>query len=132
VPIQVPAPVELRVRKKWSRRAKINGYALLVFYIGVLAAGFYVFKGGAWFVFVWGSGLAAGIRYLRAARSLEGADQVPIDEQTRTIIVDYERKIRVDGQREAAHGTLSVAPVETDGELSVVADAGSLSKPEED
>ena len=129
--VQVPAPIEQRVRRKWSRRAKLIGYGLLAFYVGLLLAGFFLFKGGAWWIFIWGSGFAAGIRYLRVGRSLEG-DFVQIDDQTRNLIVDYEAKIRIEGQREVAHGTLSVAPMETDGELSLAADAGRLSEAEED
>lgn len=130
----MPASVDKRVRKKWSRRAKLIGYGLLAGYCGFLVTTLLLFETGTWFVFAWSSGFAAAIRYLRAGRLLESNPEVAIvDEATEKLLVDYREKIRVEGQREVAAGTLSIpdAPGGT-GELSFTPEAGALSSPSDD
>jgi hypothetical protein len=82
-------------------------------------------------ILMWGSGIGLGVRYLRAGRSIERADANDLDDPTKELVVDFEQKILVEGQREVASGTLSMSAPETDGKLSLAADAGRLSDVED-
>jgi hypothetical protein len=130
VPLSIPAPVERRVRKKWSRRAKVIGWTVLSAYLAFVLLAIFFFRGHGWFYFVWTSGFAAGIRYLRAGRELElPTDSTDVDDSTRKIIGDYEAKILSEGRREVAAGTLSIpATTEDRGQLSIASQAGGLSE----
>ncbi len=126
--LQIPASVERRVRQKWSRRAKLTGYVVLTLYIALLFAAMFLVKSRIWLVFMWSSGFAVGIRYLRAGRLLEReGDNAIVDEATKRLLNEYEERIGLEGRREVAGGTLSMPTGTGDGKVSLTHDAGGLS-----
>ena len=133
MPIQVPAPVEQRVRRKFSRRAKVIGYLVGAGYLGIIAWILHTDIRRWWFaLLLWGAGMGIAKRYLGAARKLEQPDSPdPQKKEAKDLVRFYEQKIAAESRRETAHGTLSVAAGETKGELSIPAEAGRLSDPED-
>jgi hypothetical protein len=130
VPIQVPAVVEARLRKRWSRRAKLIGIGLFAGY-AILLVLLFRFNVGPWIYFVTTSGVAVAVRYLRAGRHLAEQGELIADQQTQELIGSYEEKIRIEGEREVAHGSLSMPSGLEDGKLSLPREASALSSSEE-
>jgi hypothetical protein len=123
VTVRVPAAVETRVRRKWSRRAKLIGAGGIVLYLSCMIVPFVLFD-RPWIFMqafaMFNIGLAGGVRYLKAARLIElGKDQPVPDEHTRRLVDQYEERIRVEGRREVAGGSLSMPRTATEGELSL-------------
>jgi hypothetical protein len=128
----VPAPVESRVRKKLSKRARRIGLAVIGGYVLISIAGIFLFRGSHSFLFLWLTGIGVGVRYLRTANLLEKEDAVAPDDATANLLNEYESKVRAEAQREVAGGTLSLPAAESKGELSLARESGRLSIQEGD
>jgi hypothetical protein len=127
VSIEVPVPVEQRVRKKWSRRAKRIGWGVIGAYFLFSILGIFFLRGSHAFLFLWMTGIGMGIRHLRTAKLLEQDDAVAPDDQTANLLQDYEAKIQSEGRREVLGGTLSLPAGASEGELSLAREPGRLS-----
>ena len=127
--LRLPAPIEARLRKKWSRRAKLIGYTLVLAYVGLMIWFILATEVSIGVVIAGGSAIAVGYRYLQAARHLEKGHETAVDIPTRQILERFQQRVRQEGAREVIGGALS-EPVDAGeaGELSVTGEAGSLSE----
>jgi hypothetical protein len=120
VALPVPEHVERRVRMKWSRRAKLKGYAIiaLLAVTGILSLAWTRSHIGLFFI--WSGAIAAAVRHVRVGRALAGDGEVDVeDEDAWKLQADLEQQIRIEGQREVAQGSLSVSTTaDNEGALS--------------
>ncbi len=115
----LPAPAEVRLRRKVSDRARWTGYGILGLYAVVTIGLIFLFRARLFIFFFTGAGLAAGFRYLRAARYLEEASEPITDPRTRRLVGRLEQKIRRERQRDVAGGAVSIAAEAGTGAVSI-------------
>ncbi len=123
--VEVPAPIEERLRKEVSRRIRLKGYGLFAAYVIGFVAILALTKSSFWIFLMWTGGYALATRHLRASRVIEErGPKGALDKETRQMVELYESEITRAGQREVVAGSLSVQQPATDGELSL-ADRGA-------